>query len=230
MKRVNFLLGFTGAMILCVNTGCEKESPGIRSGSTQAPANPPSLPPNRPPEANAGVNFSIVLFNNEMTLKGQATDPDIGNTLTTTWTKIAGPACTIVSPQSLVTNVSNLVEGVYQFEFLVSDNYGLTSRDTVSVRAVNIGSLTNPVNFFNLSWTCPMGCTISIPDIYSHIPSNTPIRVFIKFVNQANWYEVAPINQYSLGNSIYFYQFQGSSIVLYTETDMSINADVRILF
>lgn len=216
---------------IVVSAGCTKEAPATGSGTvTINPPPPPPLPSNRPPIANAGVDFSIVLLNTEMTLQGQATDPDIGNTLSTTWTKIAGPSCNIVSPQSLTTNVSNLLEGVYMFELLVIDNQGLTSRDTVSVRTVNIGPIKNLVNFFNLSWICPMGCTISVPNIYSYIPSNTPIRVFIKLVNHAGWYEVDPISQYSLDNSIYFYQFHGNEMILYTETDGIINTDVRIIF
>ncbi len=221
MKRVYFLVCFAGVMILFVNTGCKKESPVIGSG-------------NRPPIADAGFDFAVELISNEMTLSGQATDPGNRNGLSSTWTKIAGPACTIVSPQSLTTRVSNLTAGEYQFELLVSDNHGATDRDTVVVKTFtftfNIGSLSNQVNFFNLSWMCPMGCTISISNIFSYIPPNSPIRVFIKGVNQAGWQEAIPISQYGSLNSIYYYEFYNNRFVVYTEVDAYINADVRIFF
>ena len=147
--------------------------------------------------------------------------------------KIAGPACTIVSPQSLTTTVSNLLEGEYQFELLVINNQGLTGRDTVTVRTVNVGSLTNLVNFFNLRWFCPMGCRTEIDNIFSQIPPNRPIRVLIKYINQAVWHEVIPISQYSLSNLYYFgFNSNNSNTTFWMYSDYGENNffDVRIMF
>jgi hypothetical protein len=48
------------------------------------------------------------------------------------WRKISGPSqYKIVSPTLALTNVTNLVEGVYQFELKVTNRYGLSSRDTM---------------------------------------------------------------------------------------------------
>jgi len=48
------------------------------------------------------------------------------------WRKISGPSqYKIVSPTLAHTNVTNLVEGVYQFELKVTNRYGLSSRDTM---------------------------------------------------------------------------------------------------
>ncbi len=230
MKIFYLALFFAGVMILFVSTGCKKQPLVARSGTTYF--YPTSPPPNRPPISNAGPDFLAALISNEITLKGKATDPDKGDTISYTWTKITGPACTIVSPQSLTTTVSNLIQGEYQFELLVSDNHGAINRDTVLVKCSSITSFTNQANFLNLRWTCPMGCTVSISDIYSNLPSNTPFRVFLKFVNQAGWFEAIPISRYSNDDSLdYYYEITSNNdFVLFTESDVSINVDVRIVF
>jgi len=53
-------------------------------------------------------------------------------TLTYHWTKIFGPEkYRIVSPDSAVTTVTDLEEGVYQFELKVTNTKGLSARDTM---------------------------------------------------------------------------------------------------
>lgn len=233
MKIFYFLLWFTTAGILFVNTSCQKDSPISGPGNANAPSYFPPLPPilaNRPPVVNAGPDLIIVLLSNNIVVRGQATDPDIGNTLSSTWTKIAGPACTILSPQSLTTTIDNLLEGEYQFELSVSDNFGATDRDTVVVKAINNITSANEANFLSLSWYCPMGCTIEIDKFFSHIPPNRPFRVLIKPENQTAWYEAFPISQYSLFNSIYFYQIYDDRLTVYTESDARGTADIKILF
>ena len=55
-------------------------------------------------------------------------------TLKYEWRKISGPSqYRIVSPQSAVTNVSDLVEGVYKFELKVTNILGLSARDTMTI-------------------------------------------------------------------------------------------------
>jgi len=203
------------AVIVFINASCKKE--------TLAP------PLNRPPVADAGKDISIVLFSNEVRLRGQVTDPNRGNTLRTTWTKIAGPACEIISPQSPSTLVSNLVEGEYLFELLVSDNHGATDKDTVAVKTTQLSSFTGQVNFFNLSWTCPMGCSINIPNIYSYIPPGTSTRVFIG-VNQVGWQEVIHESLYGTLNSIYYYGIDYNNFYVFTDFEFSTNVDIKILF
>ncbi len=232
MKKIMLLACFSGLMILFVGTGCTKELPGTGAGIIINPPpdiiNPP--PANHPPVANAGIDFTGILYSPEMTLRGIANDQD-GNLLSTTWTKIAGPACNIISPQNLTTPVTNLSVGDYQFELLVKDSQAATGRDTVAVKITSIEQITSPVNLFNLGWSCPMGCTIPIYNIYSHLPSNTPIRVFLKFVNAATWHEAAPISQYLPNNLSYYYEVDAqNTILLYTDYDMNTNVDVRITF
>ena len=231
MKKIHFFQIIILSVIVFVNAGCTKEAPatGYSTGTGTGTTNPP--PPNRPPVANSGLDFTGKLYSNDITLRGKAYDPDMGNTLSITWTKIAGQACTIVSPQSRTTSVTNLLVGEYQFELSVRDNYGATHRDTVNVKITSIEPITSPVNIFNLSWSCPFGCSILIYDIYKYMPSNMPIRVFIKFVTSATWQEAVPMSQYSTNNRVYYYEVDPEKTIwLYTDADENINVDVRILF
>jgi hypothetical protein len=48
------------------------------------------------------------------------------------WTKISGPSqYKIVSPDSAVTQITNLTAGIYQFELKVTNSYNLSARDTM---------------------------------------------------------------------------------------------------
>ena len=94
----------------------------------------PPPPPNQPPVANAGADISITLPTNSTTLNGSAsTDPD-GTISTYAWTKISGPATySIANAAVATTGLTNLVQGVYSFRLLVTDNGGATASDTVVV-------------------------------------------------------------------------------------------------
>ena len=89
---------------------------------------------NRPPVVNAGVDQTITLPTNTVNLDGSAsTDPD-NNITSYLWTKISGPSSTNISNANAIqTQVTSLVEGVYQFELKVTDAGGLLDRDTVKV-------------------------------------------------------------------------------------------------
>ena len=92
---------------------------------------------NIPPAANAGTDQAINLPVNVATLAGGGTDQDGRIRQTYNWTKISGPATfNIVNPLSPLTDVSGLVQGIYQFRLAVTDNSGATASDTVQV-AVN---------------------------------------------------------------------------------------------
>ena len=62
--------------------------------------------------------------------------PLLGNTqsknLKYEWTKISGPSqFKIVSPDSAITQITNLVAGIYQFELKVTNSFNLSARDTM---------------------------------------------------------------------------------------------------
>ena len=70
-------------------------------------------------------------------------------------------------------------------------------------------------------------------NIFSQIPPNRPIRVLIKYINQAVWHEVIPISQYSLSNLYYFgFNSNNSNTTFWMYSDYGENNffDVRIMF
>ena len=101
--------------------------------TVQIIVNDPSQP-NRPPVANAGADQTITFPANTVTLDGSAsTDPD-NNITSYAWTKISGPSSfNIANASTAQTQITNLVEGTYQFELKVTDAGVLFSKDTVQV-------------------------------------------------------------------------------------------------
>jgi hypothetical protein len=96
-------------------------------------------------------------------LNGSGTDAD-GTISSYGWIKIAGPSSgTIVTSNTATTSLTNLVQGVYNFELTVTDNNGAASKDSVQVTvyaalnkapAANAGadkSITLPANSLTLN-------------------------------------------------------------------------------
>jgi hypothetical protein len=91
---------------------------------------------NKSPVADAGPERNIILPTNSTTLNGRASDPD-GSAITIRWTKISGPGQPrIITPTSAVTQITNLSEGIYQFELSVTDRYEANARDKVYVKVL----------------------------------------------------------------------------------------------
>lgn len=90
--------------------------------------------PNQAPNANAGADISIAIPATSSILNGSASNDPDGNIVNYLWSKLSGPAQgTIASPSSVTTNVSNLTIGTYKFILVVTDNGGLTDRDTMQL-------------------------------------------------------------------------------------------------
>jgi Secretion system C-terminal sorting domain/Domain of unknown function (DUF4832)/PKD domain len=106
-----------------------------------------AAPVNQPPVANAGADMTITLPLNTTNLDGSSSsDPD-GTISTYNWSQVSGPSqSTITTPSNSTTAVSGLVQGVYVFSILVTDNSGATSSDVISVTvnpAANIPPVAN---------------------------------------------------------------------------------------
>jgi hypothetical protein len=99
------------------------------------------LTTNHPPVACAGADKVITLPTNADTLTGNcSTDPD-NNIVVYLWTKVAGPSSVnITNANAVQTRVTNLVQGMYQFELKVTDAGQLFSKDTIQI-VVNPTSL-----------------------------------------------------------------------------------------
>ncbi|MFN8249003.1 MAG: carbohydrate-binding protein [Ferruginibacter sp.] len=97
---------------------------------------------NQLPTANAGVNQTITLPTNSVSLNGGGTDPD-GTITAYLWRKISGPASgNITNITAATTTVTGLSQGVYQFELKVTDNSGASDLDTMQV-TVNAAPVVN---------------------------------------------------------------------------------------
>lgn len=94
---------------------------------------------NKPPVAAAGSDISITLPVNSVMLDGTASkDPD-GSITGIQWSLVGGPSNPpILRPASLVTDVTDLIEGDYSFRLIVSDDKGLKDTDVVKVTVLPI--------------------------------------------------------------------------------------------
>ncbi len=89
--------------------------------------------PNSPPSVNAGVDKNLTLPTNYTTMTATATDED-GTIVSYLWVQIAGPnTATSNTLNNEAANISNLVEGIYQFTVTATDDDGATSSDQVNV-------------------------------------------------------------------------------------------------
>lgn len=100
---------------------------------------------NQPPAANAGADEIIMLPKDSVVLNGSAsTDPD-GVITSYKWTKISGPVSSdIIEDDSSKTLVKTLMTGVYKFELTVTDNGGLSAKDTVQVTEEGVAQSNQP--------------------------------------------------------------------------------------
>jgi hypothetical protein len=108
--------------------------------------NPPTT--NQPPIARAGTDGTITLPNNSMQLNGSAsTDPE-GATLNYFWRKVSGPAATLTDTNKVICNVTNMVEGIYDFELRAVDPLNAFTADHViiTVQKATSGGASFPFN------------------------------------------------------------------------------------
>ena len=130
MKR---LQQWTIAILLIVASGvlsCKKEL----SCENCLPAGASAAPANQPPIARAGADQTTVLPRDSVLLDGSASTDADGRITAYQWTRISGPASLIIDhPAAAATNVADLTQGLYQFELTVTDNGGLSAKDTVVV-------------------------------------------------------------------------------------------------
>ena len=121
---------------------CKKESSlnGHQPPSSVERGRPAGKGKNYPPVANAGPDQTIILTTNTAALDGSAsTDPN-NNVSSYLWTTISGPTPpTIANPGSATTQVTNLVQGIYQFKLKVTDARGLIDEDEVQITVLPTG-------------------------------------------------------------------------------------------
>ncbi|MTI38890.1 tandem-95 repeat protein [Fulvivirga lutimaris] len=86
---------------------------------------------NQSPLVNVGENRILTLPSNSITITASVSDPD-GSIENYEWTKVTGGDVTLSQNQESLI-LTNLLEGVYTFKLLVTDNLGATSSDLVTL-------------------------------------------------------------------------------------------------
>ncbi len=122
---------FTGSFVF---TSCKKETSceGCKEN-------------NKPPTAIAGPDQAITLPTDSVLMDGSvSSDPD-GTISAWLWTKISGPVSVSINRSTnSVAIAKNLTGGIYQFELKVTDNGGLSAKDTVQVIVNNLSQPNRP--------------------------------------------------------------------------------------
>ena len=109
-----------------------------------------------PPVANAGpdalLNFDYQVCSSPVTatLNGSAsTDPD-GTIVSWSWSSIGSGGEQILSPNTAITQVTNLNAGIYKFRLVVTDNSGLMDDDTIQLGISGINRLERPASLVSV--------------------------------------------------------------------------------
>lgn len=94
---------------------------------------------NKLPVAVGGPDQIITLPNDSILLDGSASEDTDGTIVSFLWTKISGPSpLNIINPNKAKTAVKNLDAGVYLFELKITDDGGLSAKDTVMITADSV--------------------------------------------------------------------------------------------
>jgi hypothetical protein len=97
---------------------------------------------NHPPVADAGVDQTISIPANIVSLDGSGSTDVDNNISSYMWTRISGPSTFSISNENAVhAQVADLLEGIYEFELKVTDAGALFSKDTVRLLVSSASSL-----------------------------------------------------------------------------------------
>lgn len=180
-----------------------------------------------PPVANAGIDETITLPTNAITLDGSGSF-DIDNDITSyLWTKISGPSSLTIDNANVVqAHVASLVEGIYQFQLNVTDALGTAARDTVTISVLPEYHYTE-ITVEDLKWfySCPYadvsGCYLADFTAFHLLIQNTTlvipdsakalISVWVKMDSVSDWKQASSVPCY-MGNADFSYSFTSSAL------------------
>ncbi len=97
---------------------------------------------NQPPTSGAGGPYTGI-EGSPIAISGTATDPDVGDTVTTAWTVTgagndAGASCAVAAPASLTTTVTCNDDGNYTLTLTATDDDGATAVSNASLTVGNV--------------------------------------------------------------------------------------------
>lgn len=105
----------------------------------------PDCDSNLPPVADAGTDSVLMFPADRLVLDGSGSYDSDGTIVLSGWQKLSGPEPIVISNgQDLTTETSAPAKGIYHFELTVTDNLGLTSKDTVKFTVREPGSSGSP--------------------------------------------------------------------------------------
>ena len=152
----------------------------------------------KPPIAVAGSDQVITLPTDSVSLNGNASNDPDGTISSFLWTKISGPASFNIRNAAVATTVvKNLAAGTYQVELKVTDNGGLSAKDTVQI-IVNDPAINQPPTANagpDQTITFPLDSTYldgsgSFPNGWSNTTGTTYV-----------WAKISGPSQFSLSNA-----------------------------
>lgn len=134
MRRIACLFVCTLLSIAIIFVSCKREY-SFEKGSRV----------NQPPVARAGIDTTIILPSDSMILDGSASSDRDGVISTYSWKKISGSdTFTISNVASVRTMVNKLVYAVYDFELMVTDDGGLSAKDTIRITVLKPSQQNRP--------------------------------------------------------------------------------------
>ncbi|PVD53388.1 hypothetical protein DC498_05820 [Terrimonas sp.] len=126
-----------------------------------------------PPVANAGSGQTIILPDNSITLDGSKSSSSSGSIVNYEWKQISGPSSvTIADINNVTTSVSDLTEGVYEFELKVTDSNGLSATATITVTVMPLSTIPVADAGSDITITLPVN-SITLDGSGSTAPSGT---------------------------------------------------------
>ncbi|MBB1283881.1 hypothetical protein HRH25_05815 [Flavisolibacter sp. BT320] len=213
-------------LALMVFVSCEKDP-------TELPAN------NKTPVASAGPDHTIMRPKDNIILSGNISHDSDGFIASYEWQTVAGPNSPNMDKSRVLMAglepsqmfVSNLEEGVYQFELLVTDNDKAVSRDTVKVTVLPDSLTRDPSKMkrFDYLWW-EDACTIRISNISSTIPATGSFQVFMAsyagggpmsgYVASSGWYLIQPAR--SAG---FWYEITNDVLIIHAPANINCDWD-----
>jgi hypothetical protein len=248
MKRINLcgLLICSAAMLL--NSSCTEET--LATGSPTYIAPPTNtLPTTQNIKLNvfAGEDTQVILSSDSrfLILSGYYFARGIQgeiinlNNVKIQWEKKSGPSSyKLEYPNSIKTKVSDLEKGIYEFELTVTNDNGLTVKDTVRFTVGSISENPKEIIFENKIWWPIWYFNIEINDFNLLIPQNN-FKVYIQRDNNPQWEEVKHYSENLTSKYDYFIETRpegaamydyGSLYISYYGSDTNDTPSVKIVF